>query len=217
MTREAKILINTDMKDVKEQYRQALNHLKTVNGCTIAWLARIGGCSTRHIQSVLSEKEKKGIGGAVGEKIANAFGMNYSDMLNLGQWIIDGHDPTLWGSVAKRERFAPETLQVQTRTRNVLTEEGIASSPTMEPAQNRETGIPENSEKLIKALEQANAALLKLNEVMLENAELVRENSQLQLELERARGKTDKGNKTATSARPGRDVAPLQPTEAQRK
>ena len=84
------------MKNIKEQYRQALIYLKRTHGKTISWIADKGGCSHRHIQGVLSDKEKKGIGGEAGERIASAFGMTYADMLSFGQWVMDGRDPEGW-------------------------------------------------------------------------------------------------------------------------
>jgi len=84
------------MKNIKEQYRRALIYLKRTHGKTISWIADKGGCSHRHIQGVLSDKERKGIGGEAGERIASAFTMTYADMLSLGQWIIDGHNPEQW-------------------------------------------------------------------------------------------------------------------------
>jgi len=84
------------MKNIKEQYRRALIYLKRTHGKTIAWIADKGACSHRHIQGVLSDKERKGIGGEAGERIASAFGMTYADMLSFGQWIMDDHDPEQW-------------------------------------------------------------------------------------------------------------------------
>jgi SOS-response transcriptional repressor LexA len=102
------------MKNIKEQYRQALIHLKRTHGKTISWIAGKGGCSHRHIQGVLSDKEKKGIGGEAGERIASAFGLTYADMLSFGQWIIDGRDPEQWisplrGLMASHYAKAPST------------------------------------------------------------------------------------------------------------
>ncbi len=75
------------------QFRKALSYLKAKNKLTIADLSEIGGCSSRHIQSVLSEKEKKGAGHSVGQAIASAMGISYEYMLYLGQWIIEGKNP----------------------------------------------------------------------------------------------------------------------------
>jgi hypothetical protein len=76
-----------------DQFRTALSFLKANKRLTIAELAKMGGCSSRHIQGILSEKERKGAGRTVGHHIAAALGFSYEDMLTLGRWIIDGKSP----------------------------------------------------------------------------------------------------------------------------
>jgi hypothetical protein len=99
------------MSDLREQFRQAFRYLKGKHGYTIQHLAEVGKCSTRHIQAALSEKESRGIGGEVGQLIAYEFGLTYPDMLDLGKWILDGHDPDDWGypkGLARSEEISPE-------------------------------------------------------------------------------------------------------------
>ena len=50
------------MKNPKEQYRNALRFQIKKNGTDVKSLAEKVGCTPRHIQGFLSEKEKKGMG-----------------------------------------------------------------------------------------------------------------------------------------------------------
>jgi len=79
-----------------DQFRSALSFLKANKRLTIADLAEMGGCSSRHIQGILSEKERKGAGRTVGHHLSAALGVSYENMLSLGRWIIDGKSPTDW-------------------------------------------------------------------------------------------------------------------------
>ena len=79
-----------------DQFRSALSFLKVTKRLTIANLAEMGGCSSRHIQGILSEKEQKGAGRTVGHHLSAALGISYEDMLSLGRWIIDGKSATDW-------------------------------------------------------------------------------------------------------------------------
>ena len=81
------------MEDPKEQYRNALRFQIKKNGTDVKSLADKVGCSARHIQGFLSEKEKKGMGANLGQAIAEHYQMSYSEMLDLGMWILAGKDP----------------------------------------------------------------------------------------------------------------------------
>ena len=76
-----------------EQFRQALIYLKALKKLTVQLIAEIGECSSRHIQGILSETEKKGAGRAVTLRIAAHFGMTYEHMLAVGRAILNGEDP----------------------------------------------------------------------------------------------------------------------------
>lgn len=93
------------MNEIKELYRSALVYLKKKNRCTIAELAKAANCSTRHIQGVLSEVEKKGLGSESGQMLAEKFGLSYKDFLSLGQWILDGNSPNEWAPPMKSTSF----------------------------------------------------------------------------------------------------------------
>ena len=81
------------MKNPKEQYRNALRFQIKKNGTDVKSLAEKVGCTPRHIQGFLSEKEKKGMGPNLGQAIAEHYQMSYSEMLDLGMWILAGNDP----------------------------------------------------------------------------------------------------------------------------
>ena len=81
------------MKNPKEQYRNALRFQIKRNGTDVKGLAKKVGCTPRHIQGFLSEKEKKGMGANLGQAIAEHYQMSYSEMLDLGMWILAGKDP----------------------------------------------------------------------------------------------------------------------------
>jgi hypothetical protein len=81
------------MKNPKEQYRNALRFQIKKNGTDVKSLAEKVGCTPRHIQGFLSEKEKKGMGANLGQAIAEHYHMSYSEMLDLGMWILSGKDP----------------------------------------------------------------------------------------------------------------------------
>jgi hypothetical protein len=81
------------MKNPKEQYRNALRFQIKKNGTDVKSLAEKVGCTPRHIQGFLSEKEKKGMGANLGQAIAEYYQMSYSEMLDLGMWILSGKDP----------------------------------------------------------------------------------------------------------------------------
>ena len=81
------------MSDTKRQFREALIYIKKRSGYPIHKLAKIGGCSSRHIQSAISEKENRGISGTSWQKIAEHFGLSYGQMLDIGELIIEGEDP----------------------------------------------------------------------------------------------------------------------------
>ncbi len=81
------------MKNPKEQYRNALRFQIKKNGTDVKSLAEKVGCTPRHIQGFLSEKEKKGMGANLGQAIAEHYQMSYSEMLDLGMWILSGKDP----------------------------------------------------------------------------------------------------------------------------
>lgn len=82
--------------DRDDDFRAALSWLKKRHRLTISDLAEAAECSTRHIQGVLSEAEKKGAGKEVSYKLALLFGCSYDAMLSLGRWILDGKDPSSW-------------------------------------------------------------------------------------------------------------------------
>lgn len=83
-------------KNKNAQFRVALAYIKAKKRITISELSSYGGCSARHIQGVLSEKENKGAGRSVAMGIASGVGYTYDDMFSLGKWIIDGNDPELF-------------------------------------------------------------------------------------------------------------------------
>jgi hypothetical protein len=81
------------MKNPKEQYRNALRFQIKKHGTEVKSLAEKVGCTPRHIQGFLSEKEKKGLGTNLGQAIAEHYQMSYSEMLDLGMWILAGKNP----------------------------------------------------------------------------------------------------------------------------
>lgn len=88
-------------KDLKEilrddQFRKGFQYLKNLHRPTIKQLAQYADCSTRHIQAVLSDKERRGAGGVVAQKISSAFGLTYREILDLGQWLLDGQPSSDW-------------------------------------------------------------------------------------------------------------------------
>ena len=80
------------MENYRESFRQALIFLKKFSGRTLAEIAKAGDCTTRHIQGVLSDKERKGLGVSAGHRVADLFGLSYEDMLTLGKMIREGQD-----------------------------------------------------------------------------------------------------------------------------
>jgi hypothetical protein len=89
------------MKNPKEQYRNALRFLINKNRTDIKILAEKVGCTVRHIQGFLSEKERKGMGSNLGQAIAEYYQMSFSQVLDLGTWILAGKDP---------EKFQPRRI-----------------------------------------------------------------------------------------------------------
>jgi len=87
-------------KKKNDQYRKALEYLKADKRLTIKELAAMGECSTRHIQSILSGTEKKGISRTIGQAIAIGLDTTYEDMLSLGRHILDGNDPAGWRPIS---------------------------------------------------------------------------------------------------------------------
>jgi len=102
------------MKNPKEQYRNALRFLINKNGTDIKILAEKVGCTARHIQGFLSEKERKGIGSNLGQAIAEYYQMSFSQVLDLGTWILAGKDPEEFQT---RKVSTPKTSEVIRPTR----------------------------------------------------------------------------------------------------
>ena len=92
-----------------EQFRQALIYLKARNKLTVQLISEIGECSSRHIQGILSENEKKGAGRSVTLRIAAHFGMTYEHMLTMGRAILNGEDPEKIPITATLEGDLPGT------------------------------------------------------------------------------------------------------------
>lgn len=120
---------NGTMKNVDDQFRKAFIFLKKVHKPTIATLATEADCTPRHIQGILSEREKRGIGSNIGHKIATFFNLDYSEMLELGVWILEGKEPHEWPKLykinPKKDVTAQKVLKTTLDTTcNAKTEDG---------------------------------------------------------------------------------------------
>jgi len=89
--------------DVGELFRLGLVEMKRRKRAKIEEIAKACGVTPRHIQGVLSPKEKKGLGRDAQTKVAGFFGMSPADMLSLGMKLSqqDG------GSVAPYHDYRP--------------------------------------------------------------------------------------------------------------
>jgi len=83
-------------KSTDEEFRVAFDYLRTVNKTELQPVAEACGCSKRHIQGILSEKERKGASRACADGISKFFKLNYEDFIDLGRWIISGRNPEGW-------------------------------------------------------------------------------------------------------------------------
>ena len=117
------------MKNPKEQYRNALRFQIKKYGTDVKSLAEKVGCTSRHIQGFLSEKEKKGMGANLGQAIAEHYQMSYSEMLDLGMWILDGKDPEEF----KSQRISKRKIgRTSTPSKRLTGGEGSSRRVTME-------------------------------------------------------------------------------------
>lgn len=83
-------------KSTGEEFRVAFDYLRTINKTELKLVADACGCSKRHIQGILSEKERKGVSRAFAVGISNFFNLDYEDFISLGRWILKGKNPEWW-------------------------------------------------------------------------------------------------------------------------
>jgi hypothetical protein len=88
------------MNTTTEVFRAALVELKLRSNAKIPDIAKAAGVSTRHIQGVLSEKEKKGLGAAAQYQVAAFFGMRVTEMMALGERLLAGIHTPSGGAIA---------------------------------------------------------------------------------------------------------------------
>lgn len=81
------------MNEITEHFRLALKHHKDRSGAKIEQIAEACGKSARQVQGVLSDKERKGLGGTARLKVAEFFGTTYQEMLALGEALARGDNP----------------------------------------------------------------------------------------------------------------------------
>lgn len=81
------------MRDEREDFRLSLVYLKGKERLKITEIAKVAGCTPRHIQGVLSDKEKKGLGRGASQRVSELFGFSYRDMLSMGERIAKGEKP----------------------------------------------------------------------------------------------------------------------------
>jgi len=101
--------MGTKVNQQDEQFSAALRFIITSKRMTKAEMAKIAGKSKRMIDYVLSNE--RGLGKAAAISLSERIGYSYSDMLSLGQWILDGKDP---------EEFMPERGIVKPFTQGEL-------------------------------------------------------------------------------------------------
>jgi SOS-response transcriptional repressor LexA len=81
------------MDEMMEKFRIALVYLKGKNKKSIAEISGAAMVSPRHIQAVLSEKERKGLGRGAQQRVAELFRTTPEKMLAMGDAIMGDQVP----------------------------------------------------------------------------------------------------------------------------
>jgi len=115
----------TKVNQQDEQFSAALRFVIASKRMTKAEMAKIAGKSKRMIDYVLSNE--RGLGKAAAISLSERIGYSYSDMLSLGQWILDGENPEEF--IPERGIVKPFTEEqlIQTAERGYEIERGIPS------------------------------------------------------------------------------------------
>ncbi len=100
------------MDETREQFRAALKVLKSRNRVSFESLAQYAGCTGRHVQAAVSDKEDKGVGSAVASRLSSFFGLSYSEMLAFGARILSGEEPDTNGFVDHADYHEDEFVPV---------------------------------------------------------------------------------------------------------
>lgn len=89
---------------IKEEFRLAISYLlaewKETKGLDIEELAERCGVSSRHLQGILSEKEKDGAVRRLKEELSGFFGKSVEDMLTLGRQLFEDKYPPISAQTA---------------------------------------------------------------------------------------------------------------------
>ena len=73
-----------------DELRAAFSYLRKSRKVRLKDLAEAGGCTTRHLSAILSEKDRRGMSGDLAKAMAAYFGLTYDLFLTLGQLIMAG-------------------------------------------------------------------------------------------------------------------------------
>lgn len=101
------------MSRAKEQFRAALIILKKKNKKKFWQIAEAAGVSERHIQGVVSAKERKGLGARAAEAVAHLFGLTYAEMLEIGEAFLPqalNDEICEWGDVESLDQELKEKV-----------------------------------------------------------------------------------------------------------